>query len=72
MKNRALVTFNGPYKSKIPDCDNDHRMYYICDRYNFSGIFFFLKAQKISDLRYVNTRGPAYKVAYRTGGFTIK
>lgn len=70
--NRALITFNCPYKAKIPNyvtmtigC-----IIYVTDTTFL--VFFLLKAQKISDLRYVNTRGPAYKVVYRTGGFTIK
>lgn len=35
-------------------------------------LFFLLKAQKITDARYVNTRGQAYKVVYKTDGFITK
>lgn len=43
-----------------------------CIIINVTDTTFLFKAQKITDLRYVNPRGQAYKVVYRNNGFITK
>lgn len=73
VKNITLITLIGPTRQILPTDNVTMTIGCIISVTDTTLlVFFLLKAQKISDLRYVNTRGPAYQVVYSTGGFTIK